>query len=875
MCHFFHFLFLPDVAVFASATPNDAWAHKRSREKGETMDSSRILLVSASAVALAAALSTTAAQAQTTPSRSSSGGKSISAGIASQEATTMSEITVTAAKRQELLINVPVAASALGYTQLQQYAANDLGSIAAQLPGVELQETGGGSSGASFSIRGVGNLAVDYGNEQPVALVIDGMQLTRGHAIDIGAFDVAQVEVLEGPQALFFGKNSPAGVVSLNTVSPGRTFEGYVRGGYEVATRTPFGEFAVSLPVTDTLSVRFALRYSDMQGGTVTNLARPIADPFPGETGFMLPGASGSQRPETRFVIGRFTAVWRPNDAFDATLKFSGSDYHDDGESLEEGVAACAPGNSHPTTTDLLDPALSFQDPFGSCTVAGGTISNGNAPPQITSHFVGGPANGQPFGEDLAYLTTLTMNYRLGKVTFTSVTGFYDAVEAGYDNYDLTVFAQALDAQRDDNKTVTQEFRATSAFDGPLNFAAGGFYEHDDRTLTNTDKIFPLGPYPGPGPYSGAYNTLALVDDNLGDSYSLFGQLKWKILPTLEIAGGARWSHDAKSTDAVNIFNFLDLILPTAYDPFAPGGEHFHPRISEDDTSPEVTLTWRPRSGLTFYGAYKEGYLAGGSSNPGNLSNYDVLCATANSVKAGSCASPDSLLEYKPEKAKGGEIGAKASLLDGAFYADLTFYRYQFTNLQVTSFDAATTSFFTTNAASALNQGFEAKVRYNVDHDLQLHGFVAYTDLYFQSYPGAECYSGQAATTGCVGGVQDLSGTAYGGAPWEINVGANYRRELSGDWDLGLAGDLYCRTRTPRPNNDPSAPGGEAYCQENASLRVYQAHGPWELAVIGVNLGDVRYVLPAGTGKPLGAPGDLDSIVGPPREVTLQATYRF
>lgn len=798
-------------------------------------------------------------------------------GAIAQGATTMAEVTVTAAKRQELLINVPVAASTLGYTQIQQYATNDLSSLAAQLPQVELQETGGGSSGGSFTIRGVGNLAVDYGNEQPVALVIDGMPLTRGHAIDIGAFDVAQVEVLEGPQALFFGKNSPAGVVALTSVSPGHKFEGYVRAGYEVATRTPFGEFAVSAPLTDTLAVRVALRYSDMQGGTVRNLARPLPDPFPGETGFTLPGAA-PERPQTKFVIGRLTAVWRPNDAFDATLKFSGSDYSDNGELLINGVAACAPGYSHPTSIDLLNPLLSFQDPYGPCSAGNGTISNGNAPPQVTSHFLGGPANGQPFSNDRSYLTTLTMNQRIGKVTVTSVTGFYDAVQAGYDNYDLTVFAQALDAQRDDNKTFTQEVRAASAFDGPLNFTAGGYYEYDDRFLNNTDKIFPLGPYPGTGAYSGMYNTLALTAANRTVSYSAFGQIKWKITPTLELAGGARWSHDSKSTDAVNTFNYLDLLFTgplAAFDPFAPAGEHFHPRVSESDTSPEATLTWRPRSGLTFYGAYKEGYLAGGSSNPGNLSNYDVLCAKANIVKPGSCSSPASLLEYKPEKAKGGEIGAKASLLAGALYTDLTLYRYEFTNLQVTGFDAQTTSFFTTNAASALNQGVEAKIRYNVDRDLQIHGFLAYTDLHFENYPGAECYSGQSISGGCVGAVQNLSGTAYGGAPWEVNFGANYRRQLTAAWALGLAGDVYCHSKTPRPNNDPYAPGGDAYCLGNASVRFYQSHGPWEFAVIATNLGDERYVLPASVAKPLGEPGDLIGTVGPPREVTLQATYRF
>jgi outer membrane receptor protein involved in Fe transport len=285
-----------------------------------------------------------------------------------------------------------------------------------------------------------------------------------------------------------------------------------------------------------------------------------------------------------------------------------------------------------------------------------------------------------------------------------------------------------------------------------------------------------------------------------------------------------------------------------------------------------VTLTWRPQSGLTFYFAYKEGYLAGGASNPGNLSNYDALCA----VPAAKCTNPSSLLEYQPEKARGEEVGAKASLLGGRLYADLTFYRYEYTNLQVTSFDAATTSFFTQNAATALNQGVEMKARYNVNPDLQVHGFLTYTDLHFETFDDAECYSGQTVSTGCsVNGVQNLSGTAYGGAPWEANLGATYHRHLMGEWAMGLAGDLYYHSKTPRPNNDPLATGGDEYWIGNASLRFYQENGPWEAAIIATNLGDTRYVQPAATAKPLGAPGDLIGTVGAPREVSLQLTYRF
>jgi outer membrane receptor protein involved in Fe transport len=253
------------------------------------------------------------------------------------------------------------------------------------------------------------------------------------------------------------------------------------------------------------------------------------------------------------------------------------------------------------------------------------------------------------------------------------------------------------------------------------------------------------------------------------------------------------------------------------------------------------------------------------------LSNYDVLCA-----EIARCTNPSSLLEYLPETVKGGEIGAKASLLGGALYGDLTLYRYQYTNLQVTTFDSATLNYFTTNAASSLSEGIEAKLRYNVSHAFQVHGFVGYTDLHYLSFQGAQCYSGQTIAGGCAGGLsQDLTGTAYGGAPWEINLGFNYQRELSQAWGLGLAGDMYCYTRTPRPNNDPFADGGDGYCEGNAALRLYQQQGPLEFAVIAKNLGDYRYVYPAAVGKPLGAPGDLGSVIGPPREVTLQVTYRF
>jgi iron complex outermembrane receptor protein len=78
----------------------------------------------------------------------------------------------------------------------------------------------------SVSIRGIGSPITDDGVESSVSMVFDGVQTSRGILAQLGMFDVANVEVLKGPQALFFGKNSPAGVIAVNSNGPTDTWQG-------------------------------------------------------------------------------------------------------------------------------------------------------------------------------------------------------------------------------------------------------------------------------------------------------------------------------------------------------------------------------------------------------------------------------------------------------------------------------------------------------------------------------------------------------------------------------------------------------------------------------------------------------------------------
>jgi iron complex outermembrane recepter protein len=774
----------------------------------------------------------------------------------------VTEVVVTARKKTERLIDVPVSVTALDHTALNTYATTSLQSIGDLIPGVELLRTGGATSGANFSIRGVGNLAIDFGNEQPVALVVDGMPFTRGRIADLGFFDVSNVEVLKGPQALFFGKNSPAGVVSLDSVSPGQKFEGYLQTGYEFNAKEIRLEGAISIPVNDTLSVRVAGQHTDAADGLYRNYARPIQDPFPNETSLVLPGAQAPTTGAGDSDLLRVTVAWRPTDRFDATLRVAGAHTHVDSTLSNQTIVHCGAAGG-PTTRDLLDPTIAFQDPFSPCSRAFGD-SQGALPVQLAQNTNGFPSNGKPFDSTDTFFSTLNMTYRLPNLTLTSVTGGYYADHRDFDSgYEDSVYAQGVAATKEKTGIFTQEVRLASQFSGSFQFTAGTYYEHTNRDLNYTNLLFPLGPFSGPGLYHGKWNTTALFARNSSDSESVFAQISWKILPELELSGGARYSHDSKLTHIGYTYSELyEFVGPTAN--FATPGDVYDPKTDESNVSPEVTLTWHPERNVTLYGAYKTGYLAGGAANPGVISNYKLT----------NPSDPNSALAYNAETVKGGEVGAKGSFLNGRLTADLTLYRYDYTNLQVQVFDPITTSFTIQNAASSRSQGVDAEARYQMTSALQVHGSLVYTDLRYVKYPNASCYVGEPASQ-CVGGeTQDLSGSRYGGAPLTINYGGVFDRAVVGNYHVGISADAYFTSKTPPYLLEPVAVQG-AVTIVDAAIRFYPAEGPWEISLIGKNLGNALRLV-GFLDKPYGVAGDVTGTIGnPPRQITLQATYRF
>jgi outer membrane receptor protein involved in Fe transport len=786
-------------------------------------------------------------------------------------------VTITARKKEEREIDVPIAAVAMPAETIQRYATTDLTQLSVQAPGVRINRASGGTPGSFIYIRGIGTFGSDYASEQPVSVVIDGVPISRGHIVDSGFFDMASIQVLKGPQSLYFGKNTPAGVIAIDSVSPGDELEGYIRGSYGIAQEDPTLEGAISVPISDKFKIRIALRGEDMQGGYMKNDALPTTlapGAFPDPilaNGTTLPGRGYKEYPQTKQLIGRFTAVFTPNDKFDATLKVFGSYYHNNSSAGANAIIHC--DNDGPS---YVSGGVAYVDDGYQC---GYRRHNNDAqvPEEILAGFIRAPEDGQYFTEGKNYLTSLKMNYDFGAFTVTSLTGLYLLRSSEFGNYDATVFAETPDYQLERTRDFTQEVHAVSNFDGPVNVTFGAFYEDEHRTLYNTNRIVLLAPYPDPtSPYYGATNTMIDYDVNNAWSFSAFGELNWKITDNLELAGGGRWTKVNKDTHVTQPFEYLTIL--GAANPFAPTGADYEVRVKEDNFSPQATLTWHPVENTTLYAAYRTGFLSGGVGNPGVVTNYTGF--TQDQLH--------NALAFDAEKAKGFEVGFKGQFFDGILSGDITAFRYRYNGLQVATFHPETTSFSIGNAASAIDQGIEVNAAIQATDALSFHVGVEYVDLHYKSYPNAPCNATQIAGVGdCfAAGMpnpddpahplpahQDLSGEAFGDAPLTINIGAVYDVPISDTWNLGVTADVTAANKG-KPLNRQAYTAMQAYTLLNASLRLYQPDGDWEFAVIGTNLTNTIYATTLG-GKPLGTANDIWGVVNPGREVRLQVTRKF
>jgi len=755
------------------------------------------------------------------------------------------DIIVTARKRQESILKVPVVLTAVSEKQLTTSQVTSVTDLPRLVPGLVIA---GNilSIGPQVTIRGVGTSSYDPGVDQSVSLNVDGLSLGQGLAFGSAMFDVGQVEVLKGPQALFYGKSSPGGVISLRTADPTDKFEVIARAGYEVEAREGRGELIVSGPLSKQLLARVSTMYSRGQGYFINNAVADVA------TGALAP--THRRNPQPRNFVIRGTLLFKPDDSsFSARLKVNHAYDHSENAELKQLAHCLEPGQSFTFGSGLpgspIPAAPNFLTPVDPLRFIGNdNCKNDRYAPQVyldPSAFPGIPNGGVPYLQDKQDFGTLELNYDVAsQVTLTSTTAYYNLKSSSSVNPTLTVAAAPAFAvtNRFRRREFTQELRANSDFSTPLNFSLGAFYENGqlrDRVhfIRNTRYGF-LSP--------GIVGADILNDDRQSTidikTYSLFGQLRYKLTPQLELAAGARWSDETRSFHVYDFQHGIDITptLPVT-------------RNHSSTVSPEATLTYTPTDDLTVFGSYKKGFKSGSFSvavpaNPGENKNFG------------------------DEKVSGYEIGVKSRLADRQVLANIAFYDYRYKGLQVggiEGFKNGSPVIRTVNAGSSRTYGIDFDVAYRpaAVEGLSLNGSINWNKARYKVLDTIGCYPNQTVAQGCntlfnpsatqspvptgavlVNGVygfytaQNLNGAQMIRAPeWTANVGFDYEMPVGSGMKLHLSNNNQFSTRYPsylalgRPNNDNFQKG---YVKVDASIALKSDDERWEVALIGKNIGD-------------------------------------
>lgn len=767
--------------------------------------------------------------------------------------TALDEIIVTARRRDERLIDAPVAISAIGGKALQTYSVTRVSDLATMVPSLIAGKAASGSS-ASIFLRGVGSTALSAGFDQSVSFVMDGLPMSRGRELSLPQYDVQRVEVLKGPQALFYGKNTTGGLISIVTNGPTATPEAGLKTGYGFKAKDRYVEGYVSGPLGDTLRARLAGRYSKSDGAFTNSAAETYTDPLG-----MQRHRNAKKRGGQEVFSVRGTVDWDAAENLTFQLKAGMTDLKDGGPTdvLER---ICGGGRATPFSANGVPPS-----PNADCKINGVSDSS-SIPTQVAQAKYRYARDGKMYADFASQFAALTSNLTLGKFGITSITSYYHFKQTDLNNVSGEAYPASF-SQLADFEQFAEEVRFQSKFEGPFNVLFGGFYSKGDFDFNTDAYIFPVPLDPS----TGTYTTFKRDNGFKSESFSVFGEGTLNLASKVELAAGARWSHEARDSYQYS------LPAHVAFSGAFPGALRLSDKFKDNNLSPQISIRYKPEADTTIYAAYKQGFKSGGF-------NISQALTPAASVAAG---------RFGSETAEGGEIGLRTMRLGRDLSLNVTAFQYTYKDLQVQTFDPQSVSLIADNAGKLRTRGIEGDFNWRVSAapGLSLRGAVAYNEVQYMDYVG-QCYSGQTIAQGCnrqlVGGAytaQDYNGRTPPKAPkFAGRLGASYERELSDSATLRLSGDVsrtakYNFTDTLRP--DGVQPG---YTKIDASISVSGPDDRWTLALIGKNLtnelvvtsaNDIPFAGGTGTGTNTGVLADMSAFVENPREILLELSLKF
>lgn len=719
-------------------------------------------------------------------------------------------IVVTARRRDEALQDVPIAIASIGGDALEKSQITKPEALAARIPTLNIA-VGGSGSGGQVSLRGIGSSNVSAAFDSAVALDFDGIVLSSMRLVQSGFFDVAQIDVLKGPQSLFFGKSATAGVLSIQSADPTSSFEASLRGSYEFEEKGYTVEGYVSGPISDTLGYRIAGRYNKIDE-LYFNAAPNVAHPYRGEENINVRG----------------TLEWEPSDTFKFNIKANYVGHENNGEIRHTQIFCGANGVPDPLVLlggavvvpagydcDAFDNTFWLPDSAAPLAV--------KAPPGMDNN------GGVPFNKTDIYLMRARADIALqDNLSLALVTGYFDFESRGQDFYGYGgVFGVGTDLNRNRTEQFSQEIRLTSDNAGPFNWLAGAFYEHRDILFEAAQDAVNIS-FLAPDPVTGATFDWRRQHFTKTDAYSVFGSVLVEPTDRLELSAGVRYTKEEK-VNRIEVPFVHAVLSGPPFNFLTSGFQSPQIRFDDDNLSPEVSVKYDITDNAVIYAAYKKGFKSGGIDNS----------ALPSSGLSDIVASGDySQLIFQSETAEGYEIGFKSTLLQGQMRFNLSLFNYTFSDLQLQSFDPVAIQYSTSNAGEMRSRGGDIDLSWRSPVDgLTLSAAVAYTDAEF-----TETYISNAGI--------DLDGRAAPRAPkWSGNVSFDWSIPVSNSLDLSLFGLAnYSGSYFADSTTLNDFVQGE-YVTLDANITIGSSDDKWRLSLIGNNLTDKIYVNQA-SGRP-------------------------
>ena len=721
----------------------------------------------------------------------------------------LDEVIVTATKRSESVQDVPLAITALSGDFTKSVNLDDVKDLISFTPGI----TGNSQDGFidAVSVRGIRTQDFGVGGDPSAAIFKNELYEGRNGSAVTSLYDVQRAEILRGPQGFLFGRNSIGGAISVHTrkADLDAGMAGYVE--LDVAENGHFVvEGAINIPVSDSFAMRLAA-YSSQEDGFVKNF-------FDGRD--LIEHDKQAVRWSTTYENDKLSINTQVEYE---TREQSGSVYR-----------AIMVG-------DTWDNLVSV---FGNSIVLQGGERDADSDQTLGDN-------------DNADILTLgaKVEYDLGWATVTSNTGYKDHDFFYTEDYDGTPLS-VNDYQQDQTGDYFQEeLRLTSNGDGPLSWYAGASYYKEEIdtlfTMSGSEDAFCnyYGNYYYPGvgitdcatlfAYYGSPFTpssdgqLTEPGRAIGEfsGWAAYVNLNYDVNDKFDVGLGVRHTDDTKD------FN-LNVPTPESfYGPvFAYGFTTDGDIVSSEswsDTQLRLVGRFRPNDDHLFFASYTEGFKSGGF---GSFSLVDangdrIGCCTTDVSQASGARSRS----FQPENVDSYELGYKGTIFDGSTNIDVSGFLYDYTDLQISFFDADTGANTVENVGQVDGTGVEGSITSQLTENWNLYLALSWLDT---DASGVQQVCDGDTADACEGSplfwAPDWSGAAVLSADFPFGNGS-ITSSLEAFWESERGGGWAGLPETMIDSNIQVAIRGGYYSDNGWSATIYVENLTDEFTYDGLN----------------------------------------